>query len=344
MRIILHVDMDCFFASIEERDRKIHGKPVVVGSLRKRGVVATANYIARKYGIKSGMPISIAKRKCKDCLFFPVRIKYYKKVSEEIMKILRKYADKFEKVSIDEAFLDISKRTKNFKEAKEIAIKIKEEIKRKEKLNCSIGISYNKLLAKVSSELAKPNGIEIMKKEDLKKKFWPLKVSKIWGIGPKTEKRMKKIGIKTIGELAKADPILLEENFGSLGAEFKRLANGIDESEVEEKREIKSIGREVTFESDKKGKELEKEMEKIAEDVWNKASKKFFFKGITIKIRYPNFETHTYSKTFESILNKREFLEECKKMTSKFEDRKIRLLGVRVFKLIKKGFEKIPNF
>jgi DNA polymerase IV (DinB-like DNA polymerase) len=351
MRIILHVDLDAFFASVEEREHpEYKGKPIVVGANPKegkgRGVVSTANYEARKYGIHSGMPISKAYKLCPNAIYLPVNFILYEKVSENIMNILRKFADKFEQVSIDEAYLDISGKVKDFEEAKQLAIKIKNEILEKEKLTCSIGIAPNKLVAKIASGFQKPNGLTIVRPEEVKSFLSPLSVDEIPGIGKKTKEVLERIGIKTIGELAKTEVSKLVEMFGKIGIYFYLAANGIDESEVEETYEAKSIGREITFETDTDNVELLHEtMENLArETIEELKAKGLTYKTVTLKIRYEDFETHTHSKTLNLPSDSFEVLISVgRKLLEPFlySGKKIRLIGIRVSKLKKEKLMKL---
>lgn len=342
-RIIMHVDLDAFFASVEEREHpEYKGKSVVVGANPKggkgRGVVSTANYEARKYGIHSGMPISRAYRLCPDAIYLPVRHELYEKISDEIMEMLREHADKFEQVSIDEAFLDVSERARNFERAKNLAILIKEKIKEKEGLTCSVGIAPNKLIAKIASDFKKPDGLTVVKPEEVKKFLSPLPVEKLWGIGKKTKARLNKLGIKTIGELAKFPVHKLIEEFGELGYEYHLMANGMDESEVEEKYEIKSIGREHTFEEDTNDlKWIHDTLNSLVSEIVQEVKeKKFLFRTVTIKVRYEDFETHTHSKSLLAPTDDfKTLLKISEELLKPFllSEKSIRLIGVRVSNL-----------
>jgi DNA polymerase IV (DinB-like DNA polymerase) len=342
-RIILHVDMDAFFASIEEREHpEYRNKPLVVGANPKggrgRGVVSTANYEARKFGIKSGMPISKAYKLCPNAIFLPVNFSLYEKVSSKIMEILREHADKFEQVSIDEAFLDVSKRVKDFDQARQLAILLKEKIWESENLTCSIGIGPNKLVAKIASSFKKPDGLTVVKPEEVEKFLSPLPVEEIPGIGKKSKKILNEMGIKTIGDLAKTNPSLLVEKFGKIGVYFHLASKGIDESEVEEEYEIKSLGREHTFEKDTDDVFLiQKTLESLAKETWEELKKeKLTYKTVTIKVRYEDFETHTHSKTLSLQTDSLEkIIEIGKKLLEPFlyAGKRIRLIGIRVSKL-----------
>lgn len=343
MRIILHIDMDAFFSAVEERENPaLKGKPVVVGADPKqgkgRGVVSTCNYISRQYGIRSGMPISKAYRLCPTAVFLPVNFELYWKVSERIMNILRKYAEKFQQSSVDEAFLETNK-VKTYEQAEKIAKKIKKDIFKKEKLTCSIGIGPNKLVAKISSDYRKPDGLTMVKPGEVQEFLWPLSVRKLYGVGPKTEYALNSMGIKTIGDLAKQNPDTLKEMFGKWGHYMHQYAHGIDESPVEERDQSKSIGREVTFEKDTDDIELLKQvLNDIANDVYNTAKNEgYSFRTVVIKIRFGDFETHTKQKSFHQEADLDKVKETASELLSYFfkSEKKIRLIGLRLTNLAK---------
>ncbi len=352
-RIIMHVDMDSFFAAVEQRENpELRGKPVVVGADPKggkgRGVVSTASYEARKYGIRSGMPISKAYKLCPHCIYLPVRYELYARVSENIMKILRSKAVKFQQVSIDEAYLDVTGRVKNYEEAIELAKEIKSEIYKKEKLTCSIGIAPNKLVAKIASGYKKPDGLTVVKPEDVEKFLELLPLRKIPGIGPKSKEALKKLGIETIGDLAKCDVQKLIPYFGRWSYELIMLAKGIDDREVGERRDVKSIGRERTFQEDIDDEErLKKAVEEIAELVHSDLKEEeYLFRTVTLKIRFSDFETHTKSKTLTSHHDDLETIKNVAlSLLSHFlGKKKVRLLGIRLSNLKKKQRVSLDRF
>ncbi|MBX5329323.1 MAG: DNA polymerase IV [Candidatus Bathyarchaeota archaeon] len=339
-RVIFHVDMDQFFAAVEERTHpEYKGKPVIVGADPKegrgRGVVSTCNYEARKFGVRSGMPISKAWKLCPNAVYLPVNYELYMKVSEDIMNILRKYADKFECWGIDEAFLDVTAKVKDYAEAEALARQIKNEIYGKEQLTCSIGVGPNKLVAKIASDFQKPDGLTVVKEEDAEKFLAPLPVRKLLWVGRKTEQKLKAMGIKTIGDLARFDPTVLTEKFGVVGTQMYLMARGIDRSEVEERGEVKSISRETTFEEDTSDFGLildtaDRLSEEVLKDVLRQ---NLYFKTVTVKVRYENFETHTHSKTLPFFTNRLQDLSHIARelLEAYFRpNRKIRLIGVRV--------------
>jgi len=335
--------MDQFFAAVEERERpEIRGKLVVVGADPKegkgRGVVSTCNYDARKYGVKSGMPISQSWQLCPDAVYLPVNYSLYQKVSAQIMAILQGYADKFERWGLDEAFLDVTTRVKNFEEARKLAHNIMKEVYEKEMLTCSIGIGPNKLVAKIGSDFKKPGGLTVVRREDAKTFLSPLRVRKLLWVGRKTEIRLNRIGINTIGDLANFDASVLAEKFGAAGTQLYLMAQGIDNSQVQEHWERKSMSREVTFEEDTFdyafifdtmdtiSKELNQELIAL----------NFTFKTITVKVRYENFETHTHSKTLPFFTGRlKDIQKNARDLVQDYmlPNRKIRLLGVRLSNL-----------
>lgn len=338
-RIILHVDLDAFFASAEERENpELKGKAVIVGADPKngqgRGVVATCNYLSREYGVRSAMPISRAWKLCPQGVYLRPNFDLYEKASEKIMEILRKYGDKFEQVGIDEAFLDITNKVKDYEEAMKLANKMKRGVFDKEKLTCSVGIAPNKSVAKLASDYKKPYGLTVVNPENVIKFLNPLPVRKLIGVGPKTEVKLKEMGVRTIGDLARYNKETLIKTFGKWGAEMRELANGIDNSEVIEEHEIKSIGREVTFEDDVDNPEIiftaiNELVDEFHEELIGSDIK---FRTINIKIRYEDFETHTRAKTLQFYTNDKETIKKTtKELVSPFlHGKKIRLIGVRV--------------
>ena len=340
-RVIMHVDMDHFFTAVEEREHpEFRGKPVIVGADPKggkgRGVVSTCNYEARKYGVRSGMPISRAWKLCPDAVYLPVNYDLYERVSAEIMRILRGYADKFECWGIDEAFLDVSSRVKDYAEAEELAKRIKREVFEKTGLTCSVGVGPNKLVAKIASDFRKPDGLTVVRDEEVNGFLAPLPVRRLLWVGWKTEQKLKKLGIKTIGDLARSDPTVLVEVFGNaLGTQLYLMAHGVDKSEVEERGRAKSISRDVTFEEDTDDSELIlKTLDALCEQVYKDAMEQhLYFRTVTVRVRYEDFETHTHGKTLGFITNR---LDDLKKTARELiQDflrhyKKIRLVGVRI--------------
>jgi DNA polymerase IV (DinB-like DNA polymerase) len=343
-RIIFHLDMDHFYTAVEERERpEYKGKPVIVGADPKagkgRGVVSTSNYEARKAGVRSGMPISRAWKLCPEAVYLPPNFPLYIRVSIEIMDIARRYADKFEQWGIDEAFLDVTSRVKDYAEAESLARTIKREIYDAEKLTCSIGVGPNKLVAKIASDIQKPDGLTLVREEEVEKFLAPLPVRKLLWVGRKTEAKLKAIGVSTIGDLARLDPSLLTEMFGIMGMQMHLMARGIDRSEVEQRTEVKSISHETTFEEDVGDADVVlKALDELSEAVCKEAiDQNFFFKTVTIKVRYENFETHTHGKTLPFMTSRSQDLKKtARELLQAYlrQDRKVRLIGVRVSSLV----------
>lgn len=335
--------MDSFFASVEMRENpNLIGKPVIVGADPKggkgRGVVSTCSYEARKYGVHSGMPISRAYKLCSSAVYLPVNFTLYTRASENVMHILRSHAEKFQQVSIDEAYLDVSS-IGSFEAAKELALKIKKEILEKEKLTSSIGVGPSKIVAKIASDYKKPDGLTVIEPSQVKDFLSPLPVRKILGVGKKTEAELKNIGIETIGQLANYDIQKLLPQFGKWSVYLRNLANGIDDSEVREEEICKSISRETTFEEDTDDPQiLNQIMDAIAEDVQKALLEEgFLFKALSIKVRYRGFITHTRAHTLEHFTDDINVMKDISKSLLKefLNGKKIRLIGIRLSNLEK---------
>jgi len=336
--------MDQFYAAVEEREHpEYRGRPVVVGADPKggtgRGVVSTCNYEARKFGVKSGMPISRAWKLCPDAVYVRPNFKLYIDTSSKIMAILRRHADKFEGWGLDEAFIDVSSRVQDFREAKRLAENIKSEIYDEEGLRCSIGIAPNKLVAKIASDHEKPDGLTVVEEKDVEGFLALLPVRKLLWVGKKTERKLNKMGIETIGDLANFKLSTLTKKFGVVGEYYHLAARGIDESEVSEKGVVKSVGREVTYDVDTSdsAKVLETVTELGREIHDELVERGFFFKTVTVKIRYENFKTHTRGKTLPLFASDLRTLQKIARDLIRPHlsgNRKIRLIGVRVSNFI----------
>ena len=341
MRRILHIDMDAFFSSVEQKRRpELIGKPVVIGGdgdPTKRGVVSTASYEARKFGIHSAMPLRTAHHLCPGAIFLPVDYEEYSRISRKFKTVLREITPIMEDVGIDEAFLDISSVEKA---SDEIALEIKRRIREETGLNCSIGIAPNRLLAKIASDLEKPDGLTIITEADIEKRIWPLPARKLQGVGPKTEAYLKEMGIRTIGELASLPLERLIEEFGqSYGSYLCEASRGIDESELVTHWDPKSISKETTFQRDIDNWQLiAKNLAELTRDVLA-GMKEEGYRGrtVTVKVRFADFKTYTRAKTLlqftESEAEIRRAAFDC---LGRVELKKrVRLIGVRISHLEK---------
>jgi DNA polymerase-4 len=333
--------MDAFFAAVEQmRHPDLVGKPVIIGGAgdpTMRGVVSTASYEARKYGIHSAMPLQRAYRLCPEAIFLPVDYDEYMRVSEKIKDILRRFTPLIENVGIDEAFLDI---TDIDMESEEVAKKIKERIKKEVGLTCSIGIGPNKLIAKIASDMKKPDGLTIISEEDIRGTIWPLPARKLWGVGPKTERRLNEMGILTIGDLTSVPLESLTEEFGkSYGNYLYESSRGVDESPVITYWEPKSISRETTFQIDTDNwNVIAKNLAELTRDVVD-TMKESGYKGktVTVKIRFSDFNTYTKAKTLDDFSDSLEIIRKAAfEALGRIElKKKVRLVGVRVSSLKK---------
>jgi len=339
------VDFDYFFAQCEElRNPSFKEKPVVVcvysGRSEDSGAVSTANYIARKYGVKSGIPIFLAKRKLKDkdAVFLPVDHEFYREISDKIMDILRDYADRFEQVGIDEAYLDATQRlTGDFEKARELAQRIKEDIRAKQRITCSIGVGPNKLVAKIAADSQKPDGLTVVKPSDVQNFLFPLPVGRLIGVGTKTEKKMQDLGIKKIGDLARYDVQRLVEIFGkSLGIYFHNASNGVDETPVQERGETESISRISTLKENTRDLQIILEKtNQLCDDIHAELMQRSLsFRQVGVIAVMTDMSIRSRSKTLENPTNE---MENLKKATKELLERllkeshlEIRRVGVKV--------------
>ncbi len=306
-RQIIHVDMDAFYASVEQLDNPdLKGKAVIVGGdPKKRGVVAAASYEARKFGVHSAMPMSQAVRLCPDAIVLPVRMKRYSELSQQIHTIFQKFTPEIEPISLDEAFLEVTGSIQLFGSVEEIGRDIKRQIKEQLGLIASVGIAPNKFLAKLASALDKPDGFIIITDENKQQILDPLPVSRIWGVGKVTEKALKSKGIATIKQLRETQPIVLKGILGNQTDDILRLSQGIDDRKVEPDREAKSISSEQTFAEDITDKDillgvLLNQVEDVAQRL---RRNNLEARTITLKLRYGDFRTITRSSTFDHPTN-----------------------------------------
>nr|WP_108004723.1 DNA polymerase IV [Mycoplana dimorpha] len=300
MRKIIHVDMDAFYASVEQRDNPdLRGKPVAVGSPAARGVVAAASYEARKFGVRSAMPSVTAARKCPELIFVKPRFEVYRAVSQQIRAIFAEYTPSIEPLSLDEAYLDVTDNLKGMTIATDIALEIRARIKAVTGLNASAGISYNKFLAKMASDLNKPNGQAVITPKNGPAFVATLPVEKFHGVGPATAEKMHRLGIETGADLRAKSLDFLSEHFGKSGPYFYGIARGIDDRQVKSDRERKSVGAEDTFAQDIS--ELQRALDELAplvSKVWQYCeTHQLSAKTVTLKVKYTDFQQITRSRT-----------------------------------------------
>ncbi len=339
IRKIIHIDMDAFFASVEQRDNpEYRGKPIAVGGIGARGVVAAASYEARKYGVFSAMPSKIARKKCPFLIFVYPRFEVYKHVSDQIRQIFFEYTDLVEPLSLDEAYLDVTRHKKGKPSATLIAKEIKDRIFDETGLTASAGVSINKFLAKTASDYKKPNGLYLIKPEEAEAFVEKLPISKFFGIGKVTAEKMNRLGIFTGLELKAFSEYELIRHFGKVGSYYYYIARGIDNRIVEPYRAQKSVGAENTFETDlSEPDDLLNELLIIANILIERITRsKAFGKTLTLKIKFNDFKQITRSKTFNYEIDSFELLWNATfEIFSgvEFKNQKIRLLGISVSNL-----------
>ncbi|WP_105439510.1 DNA polymerase IV [Neorhizobium sp. T25_13] len=339
VRKIIHVDMDAFYASVEQRDNPdLRNKPIAVGGSAARGVVAAASYEARKFSVHSAMPSVTAKRKCPELIFVPPRFDVYKAVSQQVREIFAEYTPLIEPLSLDEAYLDVTENLKGMEIATEIALEIRARIKLVTGLNASAGISYNKFLAKMASDLNKPNGQAVITPRNGPAFVEALPVNKFHGVGPATAEKMHRLGIETGADLKEKTLEFLVEHFGKSGPYFHGIARGIDNRQVKPDRVRKSVGAEDTFSQDLHAFEPAREgLQPLIEKVWGYCeANDIGAKTVTLKVKYADFTQVTRSKTVPAPLSAITDLQDLigLLLTPIFPLRKgIRLLGVTLSSL-----------
>lgn len=341
MRKIIHIDMDAFFASVEQRDNPdLRGKPVAVGGSSKRGVVAAASYEARRFGVRSAMPSITAARKCPGLIFVKHRFSVYKEVSLQIREIFAEYTDLVEPLSLDEAFLDVTNNKIEMPSATIIAEQIRKKIWERTQLTASAGVSFNKFLAKIASDINKPNGIKIITPEEAIPFLEELPVTKFFGVGKVTAEKMHRMGIRTGADLKKRSEIDLIKRFGKVGRFYYRIVRARDDRPVNPNRIRKSIGAENTFFEDLHTLEsMWEKLEPIANRVFDYMEKTDNYgRTISLKMKTPDFQTLNRSKTFvREIKDRQPFLQISQELlTTNWEKAgAVRLLGISVSNLLK---------
>lgn len=339
MRKIIHIDMDAFYAAVEQRDfPELAGKPIAVGGSSKRGVVASASYEARKYGVRSAMPSVVATRKCPGLIFVKARFEVYRQVSTQIREIFLEYTDLVEPLSLDEAYLDVTHNHKAMRSATLMAEEIRKKIYETTQLTASAGISFNKFLAKTASDINKPNGLKVIHPKEALTFLDELPIHKFHGIGKVTAERMKKMNIHTGADLKKLSQVDLVKRFGKMGLHFYHIVRAEDERPVNPNRIRKSIGAERTFSEDLTTiQAMQEKTNYLCEVVHNAMVKKDNFgRTLTLKVKYADFTIITRSRSFGGELREAAFMKETalKLLKENIQDGdRVRLLGISVSNL-----------
>ena len=336
-RSILHLDMDAFFAAVEVReDPSLAGKALLIGHDGPRGVVATASYEARVYGCHSAQPMSVAKRLCPHAVVLPGRMGLYRQVSDQVFSILGDFSPAVEPLSIDEAFVDLTGTERLHGDAESVARRIKARIKGELRLTASVGLAPNKYLAKLASDMNKPDGLTVIRPQDIDHILPPLPVTKIWGVGKATDERMRTYGIRTIGDLRNKSEAWLREFFGSEAERYYRLSRGLDERPVHGDADAKSIGHEQTFEVDVADREavLAVVLDQ-AEQVGARLRRHgLTARGLSLKIRFGDFQTISRSTTFHRPTDATaELWEAARRVFEQWPFQPVRLIGVTAERL-----------
>lgn len=335
--------MDAFYASVEQRDRpELKGKPVIVGGdPDSRAVVCAASYEARKFKVKSAMSCAEAKRRCPHAIFIYPRFSAYSEASDEIMSVMKTVTDRIEPLSLDEAYLDVTENKMNERSATRLAQYLKQEIKAKTKLTASAGVSYNKFLAKIASDLKKPDGLVVIRPEEVDSVLLPLGVGKLWGVGKKTEERLHQAQFYTVADLRRSDSVTLEKLLGSMGPFLWDLSHGRDDRAVESNWDSKSCGTETTFEKDLTSvTELSDVLEKLCREMGGILTENHWLAlTVTLKVKYFDFKQITRSKTFTIPTDSAEqiyvYLNQLLLSKTEIGRTPIRLLGVSASGLIR---------
>lgn len=338
LRKIIHIDMDAFYASVEQLDNpELRDKPIAVGGSSQRGVVSAASYEARRFGVRSAMSSIIAKRNCPDLIFVKPRFERYKEISQQIREVFHEFTDLVEPLSLDEAYLDVTENKKGLPSATLIAKQIRNRIKEKTGLNASAGISINKFIAKVASDVNKPNGQKTVPPEEVLQFLEDLDIRKFYGVGKVTAEKMYRLGIFSGKDLKEKTEEYLSEHFGKSGSHFYNVVRGIHNSEVKPHRIRKSLGAERTFRENISSEIFMLErLENISEEIEKRLAKsQVAGKTITLKIKYSDFTLQTRSKTINYYISSKDLILEIAKELLYQEKMKdsVRLLGISLSNL-----------
>jgi len=349
-RQIIHLDMDAFYPSVEVLDHPaLKGKAVIVGGGPKRGVVSSASYEARKYGVHSAQPMAEAMRLCPHAIFLPVRMARYKEVSGKVFEIFQRFTPLLEPLSIDEAFLDVTGSLRLFGSAVEIAVKIKEAIRKEVGLTVSAGVAPSKFVAKIASDMQKPDGLTVVDPNGVRAFLFPLPISRMWGVGKVTQAALKDLGVHTFGDLSRLPVEVLERRFGAHGPQMHLLSMGVDDRDVVPEHRVKSVGHEETFIDDLESlTDIQREVLSLAEKVARRLRKlRLSGKTVTLKVKYRDFTQITRSETLTQFTNDgMTIYGAARGLIEKTEagKRPVRLLGVSLSQLKAGREEQLPLF
>ena len=339
MRKIIHIDMDAFYASVELRERpKLKHLPVVISSHHPRAVIAAASYPARKFGLRSAMSMSQAKKLCPQVVIIEPHFEKYREVSAQIHQIFQQYTHLIEPLSLDEAYLDVTENLQNIPSATEVAERIRADIFNVTGLTASAGVAPNKFLAKVASDWHKPNGICIIKPTQVQNFIHDLSLKKIPGVGKVTQEKLKSLNLETLGDLQKIEENLLIQHFGKYGKQLFLYAQGIDERPVQTERQRQQISNETTFDDDLTLVQCFPYWDNLIERVWlNLIKKQMQARGVTVKLKLKNFQVLQHSKSFKHALNsQQDMIQVVQTLLNEMQipqDFQFRLIGVGVYQL-----------
>ena len=348
-RWIGHLDMDAFFAAVEQLDHpEYRDCPVIVGGLGPRGVVSTASYEARAFGIHSALPMAVARRQCPDGVYVKPRFLRYREISEHVRSIVRRYASAIETISLDEAFFDLSEHGPDPTEIHRVARSLKRDVQAETKLTCSVGLAPNRFLAKLGSELDKPDGFTMIAPDDIREILDPLPVSQIWGVGKVTAKRLTSLGLLRVKDLRLAPLDLLVRELGAIGRRLQQLANGIDETSLSGEVDSKSISRESTYSFDVSDwDEIESEVRRLTAQVAGSLqAENLVCRVVRIKVRYPDFKTITRQAQLDVGTDSPHVIEtlalDLLRHRVRLTDQGIRLLGVGLGAISEASARQLP--
>lgn len=339
MRKIIHIDMDAFYASVELREKpELKHLPVVIASHHPRAVIAAASYPAREYGLHSAMPMSQARKLCPQVVVIEPNFAKYQQVSAQIHTIFRQYTAIIEPLSLDEAYLDVTENIKQLPSATEVAMQIRQDIWQQTSLTASAGVAPNKFLAKVASDWHKPNGICVIKPNQVQNFIRDLELKKIPGVGKVTQEKLKAMNLVTLGDLQKIEERVLIQHFGKYGRQLYLYAQGIDERPVQTERQRQQISKEITFDQDYCLAECAMHWHGLIERVWQNLQKKQLqARGISIKLKYPNFQVIQHSKSFKQAFQQPEDLADALRVLLQEmhipPSDQFRLIGLGVYQL-----------